>query len=237
MTEHEDRAKNYFSKLQLKIERGWTDKLIRAYLPRKPDWTRKIYGIRNKEEHLFKKERIAEIEALPEFQADYETAQANRARGKKAAATVREMIIEQARTCKISIIPISDKNLLRKAIEAYNQRRWRRLIQKSNFNPDFYNPATEHSTEKFLNRIQVNYIRHNLTSYDYLLKQNVRKIGGREAIIILQTRVYEKIAETYPRFKAEVEEQMEARNLKAKTAKVTATLTDNIKPANVQNYG
>ena len=60
----------------------------------------------------------------------------------------------------------------------------------------------------FLSRIMVNYIRHNLTSYEDLLEELRGKEGKYEAYTKLKNKILEKIAEVYPELKEECNRQM-----------------------------
>lgn len=77
--------------------------------------------------------------------------------------------------------------------------------------------TTEFVTQEFLDRITVNYIRHELTSYDqkigiFLSKfQRKQKRPPEEECSAFTRRVFMTIAETYPFLKEECERQIEAK--------------------------
>lgn len=56
----------------------------------------------------------------------------------------------------------------------------------------------------------VNYIRHNLISYDSTLFDNKGKVGKDEAYPIFKKAVLDRIAATYPKYAAECKRQAEA---------------------------
>src|SRR5262245_52612751 len=58
--------------------------------------------------------------------------------------------------------------------------------------------ASIHSDPKFLERITLNFIRHQLTRYAGLLAAIQGKIGKAEAYQLLKARVIEEIHRTYP---------------------------------------
>jgi len=58
--------------------------------------------------------------------------------------------------------------------------------------------ASESSDERFLDRITVNYVRHELTNYDGLLASLHGKVGIAEAKELVRERVYDAICDAYP---------------------------------------
>lgn len=56
-------------------------------------------------------------------------------------------------------------------------------------------------SREFLNRITVNYLRHECTDYDYELSEIAGKVGVQDAHDILKERVNEAIYEAYPTLK------------------------------------
>ena len=68
---------------------------------------------------------------------------------------------------------------------------------------------------KFIDRIKVNYIRHNLTDYDFLVEQASILEGSQEAIMLIKKRVYSEIAKAYPALKKECENQFARREMES----------------------
>ena len=64
------------------------------------------------------------------------------------------------------------------------------------------------ANEETINRWIVNYIRHNLVSYDNFLGSIDGKVGSVEAYPEVKIAVLEKIANTYPKYKDECERQI-----------------------------
>ena len=71
-----------------------------------------------------------------------------------------------------------------------------------------FTPATTDSDSVFLNRVIVNYLRHNLSNYDSKLDDIFGKVGKSEAYRIINTKIYAKIAEVYPVLKDECDNQL-----------------------------
>jgi len=70
-----------------------------------------------------------------------------------------------------------------------------------------FRPVDAKADSDFLNRIEVNYIRHNLTEYDRELEEMAGKIGVKEAVIKIKNRILDSIAEKYPELKGECVKQ------------------------------
>ncbi len=69
----------------------------------------------------------------------------------------------------------------------------------------------EKKPSKLLDRACVNYLRHNMSSYDDKLDGIFRKVGKLDAMDIIRDKVYKKIAEAYPYLRDECELQLEQR--------------------------
>ncbi len=199
----------YQNKKQL-IERGWSLKLIRDFLG-EPDDVKPLG--RYCEEHRFLLPRIERIEKTDEFKTAQEKYLKRRNAGKQAAKTQSQLRIENAKTVIIRVRRLPEKEVLEEAIEHFNYRQNRRY-----FNNDNYWNITLAGTDsdsRFLERITVNYIRHNLTSYDSKLFAQRGRIGGDQAVPIIRRRVFEEIACAYPHLSEECDRQMIQRCLKS----------------------
>jgi hypothetical protein len=67
--------------------------------------------------------------------------------------------------------------------------------------------ATPESDKAFLERIEVNYIRHNLTKYDTALETMAGRIGVHEAVVKIKFMLLDAIAEKYPYLADECQNQ------------------------------
>ena len=68
-------------------------------------------------------------------------------------------------------------------------------MERNNFSFDY---ATPKSDKIFLERIEVNYIRHNLTKYDTALETMAGRIGIHEAVTKIKFMILDAISEKYP---------------------------------------
>lgn len=63
--------------------------------------------------------------------------------------------------------------------------------------------ASLSSSEAFLQRLQVNYLRHRFADYDYTLDQIAGHAGAHRARSLLRRRIHEAISEAYPHLELE----------------------------------
>ena len=97
----------------------------------------------------------------------------------------------------VRVIKLSDKELIREVVNSKQDRNFRRD------KPD----DIESVDTKTLQRWEVNYIRHNLTTYDYLCAGLFGKIVSLDDKKALKRVVLDKIAETYPYLAKECKRQ------------------------------
>lgn len=158
------------------LKRGWTRPLVVRLLG-EPD-------IRGRyQEKLWSWERVKEIEekakALPAVKNEVE----------------RRRLINVVDSVKIRVNVIPLERARKNAMRSYNSR------QKGNFIP-----ATEVSDKDFLDRITVNYLRHNETKYDEISRL-LKLSSEKEAYSLLRVKTLRKIAEKYPELKKECRRQ------------------------------
>jgi hypothetical protein len=85
-------------------------------------------------------------------------------------------------------VPLIDpESLTHKAIEHFNRIRAQTDA-----------PASEASGRRFLDRLRVNYLRHQLTHYHQLLRKTYGKVGAPGAYLEIKAMVLTAIAATYP---------------------------------------
>ena len=188
----------FITKTQLK-ERGWTDSLIKRFLvepdKRKPNFR---YG-GDSEIHLYCLERVTTIEVCERFKAEKSKSNTRSEKSKSIKDQMKIATVEAAESLIVNIEIVDKNNLLKLAIENYNERNW----SKS---------ASVNDSEAFLDRIVVNYIRHCLTTYDFDLQRFKKKVGVRLAERKIRYRVFEKIKEVYPEYQNECDRQLAARS-------------------------
>jgi hypothetical protein len=200
----------YLNKKQL-IERGWSAKLVNDFLGEPDDEHRLGYYCY---EHRYFLSRVERVERKEDFKSAQEKYLKRRASALEVAKERAARQIEAAKTTPIRVREISAEDALDEAIYLYNaQNRGRRYDDD-----DYYRePASRDSDALFLERITVNYIRHNLTTYDSKLFAQKGKVGGSDAIPIIRRRVFEEIALAFPNLADECDRQMIRRGLKSES--------------------
>lgn len=180
----------YFTKTQLK-ERGWTDKLIRDLLG-EPDKLKVNYHyLTGPKIQLYEQQRAEKLESDDAWKKAQENREKRKASAQKAVETKRRKLIELINAVEIEVEELSLEHATELAIQSYNHRQ----SEIGNYNSI---RASLDSDAAFLCRITRNYIRHELTSYDYYLDELVGQVGKEEAYDLLRDRVDKEINKVYP---------------------------------------
>jgi hypothetical protein len=186
------------------LTRGWTAAGIAKFLD-PPDVTKPNPRYHSAAPmHLYDETRVKQTELTTAF-IDWKTkSDVRKTIAAKAIATKKRILTNIAANWK-PVITTKHINIVRKeAIENYND---------FHYDHKQYSVASNKSDPSFLERITVNYIRHDLTDYDGLLYELHGKIGIHEAIELVRDRVYDTIAAAYPNLSDECNRQ---RSIKAR---------------------
>jgi len=180
----------YFFKSKLKEDRKWTDGLIRDFLG-EPDAERPNFHYRTGPlQQLYLKSRVESIEATDEFQLAFAKLEKRRASARTVARRIakerRERALNEARSFDFCVPKLDTAKLIEEACRHYNDRSFGERL------------ATPDSSPEFLDRISVNYLRHECTAYDEILDMFKGVVGGAEAKIEARNVVLSQIADTYP---------------------------------------
>jgi hypothetical protein len=135
-------------------------------------------------------------EKSPEFKNAQEKLHNRRLAAKKAVATKLKKLLAEIEKMEVSVSLCSPKEVKRMAIQSYND-----------YNADTGKYASHTSDSDFLQRIYVNFVRHELTEYDYALYEIAGKTGIQDGVSAIRSKVFEAIAKAYPEFKQECERQ------------------------------
>ncbi len=180
---------------------GWSKSLVTSLLG-DPDLRKKI-PFRTTVGSLYYLWRVEAAESSNDFQSAQPALRKRVTAARKAVKTKTDKLVSNINAMSVDVRRLSDRELTRQAQQAYNDHR-------GEWDYDFM-PAGDASDKSFLDRITVNYIRHNLTKYDNALEDLARKTGKGEALNALRRKVYDAIAEAYPRFAEECRKQYGAR--------------------------
>lgn len=98
------------------------------------------------------------------------------------------------------------EEVIQRACNSYNAYK-----EEQAFRTGFYDwqRATPGLDTAFLDRITVNYLRHELSHYEVELTRIFGKVGKEEAYVHLNSKVYAAIAALYPKLASECERQAE----------------------------
>jgi hypothetical protein len=192
---------NHLTKKKVK-ERGWTDFLISKYLG-EPDIIKNSgYYQGGGKIYLYSIDRVISCEQLDEFSQDKEISGRRSRAALNGASTKTKKLINLIENLEIIIPDLDPDDLLARAIASYNERSSCGL-------------ATISSEKAFLDRITVNYIRHELTKYEDVLESSVGKVGRLEAADTIRDMIYNKISDKYPHLQDECDRQYNDKRMNA----------------------
>jgi hypothetical protein len=179
----------------LKSERGWTDKLISEFLGDPDKLATNPSRRSGPKMKLFDLARVELTEFEPAFREAYESARKRSIRASAAGTNVanqkRESLVIAINALPLEIPRYEPSEVLKAAINHYNSL-W--------MSRDKHKIADLNSDPDFLNRITINFIRHNLVNYDQACNSLKGRIGRQEAYACLKSRVVELIQDVYPEF-------------------------------------
>jgi hypothetical protein len=180
-------TKEFITKTEIKTRRKWTESLITKYLP-DPDLIKNNPMFRGASEmKLYKVSRIDEIEKCELFLIDFQKTSLRRKKSKKMVNTKTDNLLNKISNISISVKEYNRQELVKMVIDSYNQR--------NNHKEPISQRETDQTT---MERLMVNYIRHELTSYDDILMELYSKTGKEQAYKLLNERIYKSIGEVYP---------------------------------------
>lgn len=177
------------------LRNGWSKTLI-AKLMGEPDLRKKIFG-RSVPACLYRLDRVVAAESAPAFTDAQASLARRKAAAKKAVKTKVDKLMADIAEMSVSVEIVKLSQLQQLAIDAFNE-----------WNYDSYKQASRHSDKTFLERICVNFIRHELTEYDWALWEVAGKTGKSLAITAIRQRVYGAISAAYPMFQGECNRQL-----------------------------
>ena len=180
-------TKQFITKTDLISIRKWTDRLIKKYMP-VPDTIKKNPHFRRASEmKLYKISRVESIEKNEHFLIDFQKTILRRKSSAKMVETKKDNLLIEISELPISVEFIPRNELVPLVIDDYNDR---------NYYKDYL--TLRDLDQSTLERLTVNYIRHQLTSYDQCLGLIFSKVGKKEGYRLLIERIYNCISESYP---------------------------------------
>jgi hypothetical protein len=189
-----DASQQFLTKAKLK-ERGWTDSLIKQFLPL-PDKTKmNLHHKSGPPVCLYRQERVTMVESSEEFVTAAAATAARRRSAQNAVETKRAKTVAYVSSVKIEVPKMENDLLVKRACEHFNLKQDRERGAYSDSDP------------LFLSRISVNYLRHQMTAYEDHLRETAAQVGAREAYLDIKVKVLNAIGAAYPFLNAECKRQ------------------------------
>lgn len=210
----------FLNKSQL-IDRGWTASAIAKFLGEPDRVSRNRYN-RKAKIQLYDFDRVLKEENTAAWKKWKQGSLKRSAAAKQAAATRRSNTIATAASRLHTIVldpeytGLTKEALKRAAIEHFEQRELDREYRSGgNYVAE---KVTSRRGEQFIDRITVNFLRHNGTVYDEELDTYFSSIGVNQAKDIVREHVYGLIKKEYPYLASECDRQLSLR--RAESARV-----------------
>lgn len=192
--------KKYVNQSQL-LKSGFTKTMIDTLLP-KPQLIPNPHYKGAAPMKLWSRKAVAKVKKTDAYKIAYQKSLKRRVGAAKAVETKKEKLeieVHKMSQC-ITVQKISDKALVRDTLDRMNF--WR---QEHN---DCALVTRNDVSTKTLNRWIVNYIRHNLVSYDSELLGIKGRVGINEAYPRYKEAVLNEIAVVYPKYAEECKRQV-----------------------------
>ena len=175
-------------------ELGFTDKMIKSLLP-EPEEKRNPRYSSASPMLLWEEQTVLEIMRSDEFKDLYEKAQKRREGAYKAYSTKYDKTMAEISTKlkELEILDIPLSQIYEEAIESKYE--YDNEIGKNEYYSLQDYQCVDQATK---DRWAVNYIRHELMDYDYILYLIKGKVGVQDAYDMLYEAVTETISEKYP---------------------------------------
>ena len=142
---------------------------------------------------LYDVARIKRLEKRKAFLAAIQGREKRQAAAAKAVETKIDELREWVDSIKVTVPVMSNNDLIRAACDAYNDRQEDRYRYD-----DDGRYASPNSDTEFVDRICVNYLRHECSEYEYQLGQAFGTTGVSDARRDIREKVLTAIEDTYP---------------------------------------
>jgi len=195
--------KELITKAGLK-ERGWTEAAISHFVPDSDRISPNPRFEKAAPLKLYLSTRIEDIERSDEFREFMLASEKRKAAIAKAAETKKQKLLAELEGWEIVVTKEPLDKVRCDAIDAYNGHQdW--ICEYESRGIRF---ATKDSDPNFLDRITVNYLRHQLLDYGNRLAQLLGPTGKDEAYKALRDKILLAIAERYPDLATECRRQV-----------------------------
>ena len=208
------------TKTDVKKRPGWNDDRLERYLGA-PDFTTENSYRKNSTTNWYMTKRVEKAEKYKTFQKEAQKAIDQHVKrkeaGRKAAETkrakTRQLVEDRLKEVVLvqEVKGLKKRQLYNLAVDHYNDLHEWRSIERNNYNFEY--ATVQGSSEDFLERIAVNFLRHDGTTYDEELEAYFNRVGKHEAINAVREHVYDLISHEYPYLSAECSRQMSERGV------------------------
>lgn len=199
----------YVSLKGLKAE-GWTDKLIQKFLGEPDKTARNPMFASAAPVKLYNRTRVLSVSQTKEFLEEKQKADVRKNSARKAVSTKKDALMAEIKKLKIQVEILPLEKIKNLAIDAYNDHK---AYLSMEYGHDCEFASKKNNDKNFLDRIAVNFIRHDLTSYDNSLEIIAGKVGASLALAEIRRKVYAAIAQAYPVYAEECKRQLEHRRI------------------------
>lgn len=184
---------------------GWTDNTINNLLGEPDKFADNPYYRCAAPMRLYERERVLALERSDVFIQGEALLEERRATALKAVETKKQKLFQHIKNVKIDVPVLPHDELIAKACKHYND--WGYLKEDRIV-------ALPTDSRDFLNRISVNYLRHELTSYEHELDKIFGKVGIAEGRNRIRAKVYNAIAKRYLYLSEECQRQRREREVR-----------------------
>lgn len=198
------------------LKRGWTKKLIEAFLP-EPTRKKNPMFASAAPLKLWPVAQIEAAEATEEYQVALAKVNVQRGYAKKSIETKRQKLLDQVQEILDQVeVPVVDQKELESTVLREKQA-WYELQN----DPLYYCMPAWTAERETIDRWTVNYIRHELVKcrgkkryvYDKTLGKIKGSVGIDDAYALLHNAILDRIAEVYPMYANECERQKVVENM------------------------
>lgn len=183
------------------FERGWTSGMVNKFLPNPDQLKPNPHYKKSPPMKLYSLEKVEQVEITDLFRIAKEKADKRREAAQKSIVTkVAKTMSYVEQEVEVKVPYMKKESLIEAACNSYND--WKSWHE--NWDGDL---ATKKSDSLFLQRICVNYLRHEMTEYDYYLNEVHGKVGIDNAYFAIREKVFAAISEMYPWLAAECKRQ------------------------------
>lgn len=193
--------KQFISLSYLLERKDWSPATVDRFLG-KPDRLYTNPYCRRSKAALYSLHRVEAAERSRAFNENAVKLRARKAAAAKAAQTKLDQLLKQVAAMEVQVKVLPLARVEQEAIASYNGFVGRQFDGEQ---------ASKNSDRAFLERITVNYIRHELTEYDHQLWVVAGKSGAVTARMQIAQRIFGAIADAYPGFEEECRRQLKRR--------------------------